>query len=402
MKKRTGLKYAVMILLLLVGISACGAGIYFLFTDLTLTFTEENPEFLVGEKRRALDFVAETNGAVTAEKKRLDTSLPGEKEMVYTVKKDFRTKDFVFRYTVTENVPPKVLRTGDGVVLERGTKFDIDQVISYGDNLDPAPKLRLKGKVDMDKNGTYPLTAIVKDACGNKTKWDFTVEVADSVPYYEDTRPRTSFADFRNANAGKDRSFGIDVSVWQGDIDFQKVRAAGCEFVIIRIGYSEKGKVTEDSKFRQNFERARKAGLKVGIYLFSEDASDQEIRSSARWVLKQLDGAKLDLPIAFDWENYQNFQVYGVDFRTMNGLYDAFADEVGKGGYECMLYGSKIYLEDLWEDRDTRKIWLAHYADETDYKGRFMLWQKADTGRIDGIEGDVDLNILYSKDISGK
>jgi GH25 family lysozyme M1 (1,4-beta-N-acetylmuramidase) len=86
----------------------------------------------------------------------------------------------------------------------------------------------------------------------------------------------------------------------------------------------------------------------------------------------------------------------------MNGLYDAFADEVGKSGYECMLYGSKIYLEDLWEDRDTRKIWLAHYADETDYKGRFMLWQKADTGRIDGIEGDVDLNILYSKDNSGK
>ena len=397
MKRHSRLKIFLLILLNLILIVALAVGFYFMTTDLTLTFTQQDPVFLLGEEKDPMDFVKECNGEVTVKPKNFDTSTFGDREVVYTVKKDIREKEFRFWYSVTEDVKPKVLRTGDGVVLERGTEFDIDQVISYGDNLDPMPSLKLKGKVNMNKNGSYPLHAKVTDECGNRVEWDFTVEVADAVPEWADDRARKPFEDFVAMHAKKGRHFGIDVSVWQGDIDFKAVKKAGCEFVIIRIGYSEGGKVTEDSKFAQNLKRARAAGLKVGIYLYTEDASEKEILSSADWVVNRLDGAELDLPIGYDWENFEHFQTYGIDFGTMNRLYDVFAERVGESGYDCMLYGSKIMLEDLWEDRDTRPIWLAHFADDTNYHGPKLLWQASDTGRISGIDGDVDMDILYDK-----
>ena len=395
MKTHSTIKLILLVLLNIVLLAGLAAGFYFMTTDLTLTFTKEDPVFLLGEERDPLDFVKECNGTVTVEPETFDTSTFGDREVIYTVRKDFREKEFRFWYSVTENEKPKVLRTGDGVVLERGTEFDIDQVISYGDNADPMPSLKLKGKVNMNKNGSYPLRATVKDECGNRVSWDFTVEVADSVPEPEDNRARRTFGDFVAKYQKKGRHFGIDVSVWQGDIDFRAVKDDGCEFVIIRIGYSKDGEVTEDSKFEQNFRRARKAGLKVGIYLYCEDASEEDVLASADWIVQKLDGAELDLPIAYDWENFQSFQTYGIDFGTMNRLYDVFAERVSESGYGCMLYGSKIVLEEVWEDRDTRPIWLAHYTDDTNYHGPKLLWQESDTGRISGIDGDVDMDILY-------
>ena len=76
-------------------------------------------------------------------------------------------------------------------------------------------------------------------------------------------------------------------------------------------------------------------------------------------------------------------------------MYDAFADELSKAGYDCMLYGSLNFLEKVWEDTDTRPVWLAHYTDKTDYKGPYRIWQQSSTGKIDGISGPVDLDIMY-------
>ena len=84
-----------------------------------------------------------------------------------------------------------------------------------------------------------------------------------------------------------------------------------------------------------------------------------------------------------------------MSFITLNRLYDAFAEELGSAGYECMLYGSKNYLEKIWADTDTRPVWLAHYTDQTNYKGPYRIWQASCTGRINGIDGDVDMDILY-------
>ena len=247
----------------------------------------------------------------------------------------------------------------------------------------------------MSKNGSYPLHVTVTDASGNKTDWDLSVEVADSVPTYEDDREREAFADFVKTYQGEGKTFGIDVSEWQNDIDFEAVKKAGCEFVIIRVGYNLDGKFNYDSKFEENFKNAKAAGLKVGLYMFSYDNSAETLTAATDEVIKKLDGEKLDLPIAFDWEDFAAFQTYKMSFYELNKLYDVFEKEMNAAGYDTMLYGSLIYLNNIWDKKDTRPIWLAQYADKPDYKGKYMMWQASDVGRIDGIDGDVDMDILY-------
>lgn len=402
-KKHRFLKAMLLIILLL--LVAIAGTVYYLYKtaedSLAVVFTEESPSVEFGGEYSAMDFVKSNEGKVTPEAEMLDAESTGEKQLTYTVTKPVLngilnpSKEFTLTYTVTDSVPPLMIWSGDGAVLERGTKFDINDVIAYGDNADPVPKVEVKGKVDMEVNGSYPLHVTVSDASGNKTEWDLTVEVADQVPPYENNAPRTDFGDFVSAYAGEGRVFGIDVSAWQDEIDFDAVKAAGCEFVMIRIGYGSGSDSEIDKQFYSNLKGAKEAGLKVGVYFYSYDSMEEEARASAAWIAEKLEGEELDLPVAFDWEDFSSFQTYGMSFADLNGLYDAFADELSKSGYDCMLYGSKVYLEKVWEDTDVRPVWLAHYTEKTDYKGPFAIWQASCTGRIDGIDGDVDLDILY-------
>lgn len=402
-KKRSPLKILLALILLLA--AGVGGSVAYMYktaeASLDLKFTEENPVVEFEGDYPSVNYVSEWTGDVAPAQSKLDTDSLGDKTISYTVTQPVLrglfnpSKEFTLSYTVVDTVAPLQLWSGDGTVLERGGKFDIQNVIAYGDNADPAPEVKLDGKVNMDENGDYPLHVTVTDASGNSTDWDLTVTVADSLPSWEDNSPRTPFGDFAEEYKGGGRSFGIDVSAWQDEIDFKAVKKAGCEFVIIRIGYSENGSMTLDKRFEENFKKAKEAGLKVGVYAFSYDRSEEEVRAVADQVIEKLGGESLDLPVAFDWEDFGAFQSYGMSFHDLNGLYDAFADELAKSGYECMLYGSKVRLEKVWDDTDTRPVWLAHYIDKTDYKGPYILWQASCTGNIDGIGGDVDLDILY-------
>ena len=402
-KRRSPLKTLLALILLLA--AAVAGSVYYIYKtaedSLELKFKEDKPAVEFGGDYKALDYVQEWTGDVAASEASLDTGSLGEKTITYTVSHPILrglftpSKEFTLNYTVIDTVAPLMLWSGDGVVVERGTEFDIKNVTGYGDNADPAPAIKYDGKIDMNENGEYPLHVTVTDASGNSTDWDMTVEVADTLPVYEDDSPRTPFADFVEGYSGDSRTFGIDVSAWQDEIDFDAVRKAGCEFVIIRIGYSENGKVTVDKRFDENYKKAKAAGLKIGVYLFTYDKTEEEIRSSAAWVIDKLGGDKLDLPVAFDWEDFGQFQTYNMSFADLNRLYDAFSEELSKNGYDCMLYGSMNYLEKVWDDTDIRPVWLAHYTDKTDYKGPYILWQASATGNIDGIDGDVDMDILY-------
>ncbi len=401
-KRRPLLKLLAVILILAAAAAGYTAYTYKTTLDsLALEFKEASPVVEFAGDYSSMDFVSESTGNVSPSEASLDTGSLGEKTVTYTVSQPILrglftpSKEFIMTYNVIDSIPPLELWSGDGTVLERGTKFDIKSVIAYGDNADPAPEVSVDGKVDMDKAGRYPLHVTVTDSSGNATDWDLTIEVADSLPSWEDNSPRTQFRDFAGKYKGSGRSFGIDVSAWQDEIDFKKVREAGCEFVIIRIGWSDKGAMTLDKRFEENYKKAKDAGLKVGVYLFSYDSTEEQVREAARQVTEKLGGGKLDFPIAFDWEDFGSFQTYGLSFYQLNRLYDAFADELSKSGYDCMLYGSKNYLEKVWEDTDIRPVWLAHFTDKTDYKGPYMLWQASCTGNIDGIGGDVDMDILY-------
>ena len=403
--KKQNRSLRILLLLIFILAAAIAAVIFYSYRSaeesLSVSFTEDAPALEAGEEYAAMDFVAASEGDVVPAADYLDTDTAGDRVLDYTVSKSLYggllkpEKTFSLAYSVTDTQPPVQLWSGNGVVLERGTEFDINDVIGYGDNTDPSPELSVDGKVDMKTNGRYPLHVTVTDTSGNSVGWDLTVEVADSVPFYADDSPRTPFADFVSEYKKGGRSFGIDVSTWQGDIDFDAVKAAGCEFVIIRIGYSEDGKVTMDDKFEQNYKNARDAGIPVGIYLYSYDNTEEEVRSSADWIIEKLGGDIPDLPVVFDWEDFGRFQTYDMSFADLNNLYDAFAEELSGSGYGCMLYGNLNSLEKVWKDTDTRPVWLAHYTDKTSYKGPYRMWQASCTGRIDGIDADVDMNIMF-------
>ena len=149
-----------------------------------------------------------------------------------------------------------------------------------------------------------------------------------------------------------------------------------------------------DSQFERNISEANRVGIPVGIYFYSYASTPKESFNDALWVMTQLQGYDVELPIAYDWENWDDFNDYDVSFYDLTYTAQTFLDTVGLVGYDGLLYSSKIYLEKIWLDIDY-EIWLAHYTSETNYKGEYRFWQLCNNGRVDGINGDVDINIMY-------
>ena len=325
-----------------------------------------------------------------------DPLFPGDYTVHVTAIDESGNKaESLYEIIVGDVEAPVVFRNGNGTVIEVGDELNINRILSYGDNADSSPVLETSGSVNIYEVGKYPIHASLTDASGNKTEWDFTVEVVEDIPEEEQEVKYYPFSQFVADHAGDNRKFGIDVSRWQGDIDFRAVKNAGCEFVIMRIGYSEDGELFLDKYFEQNFERAKSAGLPVGVYVFSYEGNEEDVRASTKMLIEKLGGESLELPIVFDWENFSHYQEYSVSFQGLNHLYDVFEEEVTAAGYDCMLDGSKYYLTAVWKHTDTRPVWLAHFTSQTNYEGPYRIWQASANGKIDGIDGYVDMNIMY-------
>ncbi len=306
--------------------------------------------------------------------------------------------------TVTAPVPPSADRTNPTVIYggsttyhALGTPFDLNKYVSYGDDTDRHPRLTYTGKVDTDKQGDYPIKATVTDSSGNSTSWDITVKVVSSLPSSpSEPIPSMTFEEFTSKYKSANTRVGIDVSQWQGEIDFNAVKNAGCSFVFIRVGTKFSG-FTLDPYFKKNLDGALAAGLDVGVYLYTTDLTEASARESAKWVVSQLGGKKLTLPVAFDWEELDSFQSFGASFADLNAAYIAFKNELAQNGCSAMIYGSDFTLGKLWSDpvKNTSPIWLAQYTDKPTYKGDFGVWQVC-YGRIAGIGGNTDFNVLYT------
>lgn len=298
-------------------------------------------------------------------------------------------------YTVVDTTAPLLLNAGWNVCVKQGETFDLNDHVGYADQYDRRPVLTYTGMVDTSVCGIYPITATVRDASGNATVWDLEIEVAEQLPQWESSASSLPFATFQEQYAAEHVSFGIDVSKWQGEIDFEAVKDAGCSFVIMRMGYYFEEAVM-DEYYLRNMEKAKAAGLDVGVYLYTTANTEEEVRENVRWITQQLQGQTLDFPVVFDWESFSGFQQYGMNIHDLNKLFDLFSEELEQQGYSAMLYGSKNVMETFWYEHSDAPVWLAHYTDQTDYQGDYVMWQMSCTGRIPGISGDVDLNILYT------
>lgn len=188
---------------------------------------------------------------------------------------------------------------------------------------------------------------------------------------------------------------GIDVSQWQGgNIDFNKVKAAGINFVILRAGYG-KHRSQKDPMFESNYARAKAAGLNVGVYWYSYANSVADAKTEAAVCLEAIKGKKFEYPVYFDLEERSQFSK-GRAFCS--SLVTAFCSELEKAGYFAGLYISRSPLEQYISSDVAKKytLWIAEYGGKLNYSGDYGIWQNSSTWRVNGVAGDVDHDYSYT------
>jgi GH25 family lysozyme M1 (1,4-beta-N-acetylmuramidase) len=193
---------------------------------------------------------------------------------------------------------------------------------------------------------------------------------------------------------------GIDVSKWNGDIDWDVVKAEGVDFAIIRCGYrgSSSGWLIEDPYFYKNLQGAKKAGVKVGIYFFTQATNAVEAVEEASAALALIGDIDIDYPIFIDTEGAGgNGRADNLDVDTRTTVVNAFCKTIQDSGLEAGIYASRNwYLNNLNTDElGGYNIWLAEYRQTPLYEGKYDMWQYTSSGSVSGIEGRVDLNVSY-------
>ena len=200
---------------------------------------------------------------------------------------------------------------------------------------------------------------------------------------------------------------GIDVSKFQGTIDWNAVATDGVDYAIIRVGYRgyDGGKIQVDSTYDTNMKNAIAAGLDVGVYFFTQAITEQEAIEEAKFVISKLKDYHITMPVYIDIEDISSsgrLERANLTIKQRTAIVEAFCNTVEEAGYDAGIYASKsYYLDNLDPDYLSQKykIWLAHYTTETNYKGDYHAWQYSSNGTVKGISTAVDRDIMYSQKV---
>ena len=191
---------------------------------------------------------------------------------------------------------------------------------------------------------------------------------------------------------------GIDISKHNGNIDWNAVKNSGVQYVILRCGYrgSASGVLVEDQKFKSNIQGATAAGLKVGIYFFSQAVNEVEAVEEASMTLSLIKNYRITYPVYIDVES-ANGRADGISKAARTSVINAFCQTIRNSGYTPGLYANKNWLTEKINTGALGgcKIWLAQYVAAPTYAGRYEMWQYSSRGSITGIKGNVDLNVSY-------
>lgn len=260
-----------------------------------------------------------------------------------------------------------------------------------------------------DYEAPKPTLVSVKDKVEYTAIPDITLLMkteADIIAEEEDTEYKDALEDADDTeivdirDLGGEGQMGIDVSKWNGSIDWDRVRNAGITYAIIRCGYrgSSTGALVEDPYFRENMQGALNAGLKVGVYFFTQATNEVEAVEEASMAIALCRDYRVTYPIFIDTEGAGgNGRADGLDMETRTKVCQAFCQTVEDAGYTGGIYGSRNWFRtrlrmDALADH---VIWLAEYRESPVYAGNYHFWQYTSSGNVDGIEGRVDLDISY-------
>lgn len=243
----------------------------------------------------------------------------------------------------------------------------------------------------------------------SKDKLTYTKQYNKNEQYYTnvtDIYGNTVKVKINVTQIKSNRLNGIDVSLYQGNIDWAKVKKSGIDFAMIRLGYrgyGESGSLVEDSMFLKNIKGASSNNIDIGVYFYTQAITETEAKEEAKFVLNTINkyNAKIKYPITIDTEmspvGTGRADNLSVSKRTL--IIKAFCNTIDNAGYVPMIYANKYWLNNNLDMSQLSKydVWLAHYTTSTDYKGKYTMWQYTDKGVVSGITGNVDKSYCYKE-----
>lgn len=291
------------------------------------------------------------------------------------------------------------LSNGKTSVYDMTTKEDLNGDKKSGSDTDKSDQKK-ENDADKDEDEEEDTRIQVKHADGTK-EW---VDINEDIPKnkYDFSKLTYQKPLMNYYEDGKLVSkCGVDISANQGDVDFGKLKSAGCDFVMLKVGargYSS-GNIVSDENFQDNIKAAKKAGLDIGVYFCSQAVSKSEAREEADEVLDAISGHSVKYPVVFVMENVDEdmARIEALDMTDRTQVAKAFMDRVEDAGYKPMLYGDKEWLLTMvdMEELQDYDVWYAQDSDEPEYPYEFGMWQYDSDASIKGITGDAAMIMSF-------
>ncbi|MBE5875501.1 MAG: hypothetical protein E7290_01285 [Lachnospiraceae bacterium] len=345
---------------------------------------------------------------VVEETQEADASMAELTMMATSIERDIRVrivdktgnmvKGHAFRISV-EGVGTYMDMDEDGIIYVSGLKAgDYKIIMQEQEGFD---EVAAPLSVSVKANITYTPVEDIDYLIKAESEIDTESEDTDANDVQDKDADETQYTKLLDTDAdGAPIQLGIDVSKWQKEIDWELVAAEGVDFAIIRCGYrgSSSGYLVEDPYFAQNIKEATEAGIKVGVYFFTQAVSTVEAVEEASMVISLLGDYALDYPIFIDTEGAGGAgRADGLDVETRTAVCETFCKTIENAGYEAGVYASRSwYYTMLNTDKiNDYTIWLAEYRQTPLYDDHYEMWQYTSKGSVAGIEGNVDLNVSY-------
>lgn len=389
-------------------ISFFGLGVYFykyknredkpkLEVDNTLFVLKEDLTIDFLSEVKVSDFISQINGEILDDFV-INTNELGEVLVEFEYENNGKSYEGNFTINVVDKVPP-VIWLSNSYTINVGSDVNLAKKIMCGDNYDSKPNCEVIGEYDYNKVGVYPLTYKAKDSSGNVSEINFNLNVVEPSSNNNTKNTKTLFSDVVSKYKNENTEIGLDVSEWQDYPNYDKLKEAGVEFVFIRVGGSKlsNGEYFLDKSFVHNITEANRVGIKAGVYFYSYANNKERALKDAEWIYNQIKDYNVPLGVAYDWENWSFYNDFQLSFYELTDMANSHLNFFRDKGYDGYLYSSKSYLEEIWLKSDF-PVWMAHYTknlDKSSYSGEYRYWQLCSDGRIDGIDGAVDINIGF-------